>query len=252
MEFHTPNYPKNCSKIHSDWIIVDRLTKSAHFLPMKETDSTEKLTRLYMKEIVARHGIPVSIISDRDSHFTSRVWQSLHKALDYHTSNKAAPFEEFTIKVVTHARCTVIDKRVMLTRGVGPLNLKSETKVYASRSQIVPVAYCLNLHQELSRVHNVFHICNLKRCLSDDTLVIPLEEIQLDDKLNFVEEPVEIMDVRSNNSSEAVYLSSKSVGMREEVQNTRGNMRTSSRANTLICLRNRSLLQRLDFEGKIF
>ncbi|GJV74181.1 RNA-directed DNA polymerase, eukaryota, reverse transcriptase zinc-binding domain protein [Tanacetum coccineum] len=52
-----------------------------HFLPMKETDSTEKLTRLYMKEIVARHGISVSIVSDRDSHFTSRVWQSLHKAL---------------------------------------------------------------------------------------------------------------------------------------------------------------------------
>ncbi|GKB52534.1 putative reverse transcriptase domain-containing protein [Tanacetum coccineum] len=62
-------------------VIVDRLTKSAHFLPMKETDSTEKLTRLYMQEIVARHGIPVSIISDRDSHFTSRVWKSLHKAL---------------------------------------------------------------------------------------------------------------------------------------------------------------------------
>ncbi|GKC31423.1 putative reverse transcriptase domain-containing protein, partial [Tanacetum coccineum] len=48
---------------------------------MKETDSTEKLTRLYTKEIVARHGIPVSIIFDRDSHFTSRVWQALHKAL---------------------------------------------------------------------------------------------------------------------------------------------------------------------------
>ncbi|GKC89185.1 putative reverse transcriptase domain-containing protein [Tanacetum coccineum] len=65
----------------SIWVIVDRLTKSAHFLKMKETNSTEKLTRLYMKEIVVRHGIPVSIISDRDSHFTSRVWQSLHKAL---------------------------------------------------------------------------------------------------------------------------------------------------------------------------
>ncbi|GKF56557.1 reverse transcriptase domain-containing protein, partial [Tanacetum coccineum] len=65
----------------SIWVIIDRLTKSAHFLPMKETDSIEKLMRLYMKEIVARHGIPVSIISDRDSQFTSRVWQSLHKAL---------------------------------------------------------------------------------------------------------------------------------------------------------------------------
>ncbi|GJY31027.1 putative reverse transcriptase domain-containing protein [Tanacetum coccineum] len=65
----------------SIWVIVDHLTKSAHFLPMKETDSTKKLTRLYMKEIVARHGMPVLIISDHDSHFTSRVWQSLHEAL---------------------------------------------------------------------------------------------------------------------------------------------------------------------------
>ncbi|GJT78661.1 reverse transcriptase domain-containing protein [Tanacetum coccineum] len=60
--------------------------------------------------------------------------------------------------------------------------------------RIGPVAYRLDLPQELNRVHNVFHICNLKKCLSDDTLVIPLEEIQLDDKLNFIEEPVEIMD----------------------------------------------------------
>ncbi|GJU63375.1 hypothetical protein Tco_1245210 [Tanacetum coccineum] len=56
------------------------------------------------------------------------------------------------------------------------------------------VAYRLELPQELSRVHSVFHVYNLKKCLSDDTLVIPLEEIQLDDKLNFVEEPVEVMD----------------------------------------------------------
>ncbi|GJR77500.1 putative reverse transcriptase domain-containing protein [Tanacetum coccineum] len=80
MDFIT-KLPKTAAGYDSIWVIVDRLTKSAHFLPMKETDSTEKLTRLYMKEIVARHGIPVSIISDRDSHFTSRVWQSLHKAL---------------------------------------------------------------------------------------------------------------------------------------------------------------------------
>ncbi|GJS66893.1 reverse transcriptase domain-containing protein [Tanacetum coccineum] len=80
MDFIT-KLPKMAAGFDSIWVIVDRLTKSAHFLPMRETDSTEKLTRLYMKEIVARHGIPVSIISDRDSHFTSRVWQSLHKAL---------------------------------------------------------------------------------------------------------------------------------------------------------------------------
>ncbi|GJQ97044.1 putative reverse transcriptase domain-containing protein [Tanacetum coccineum] len=80
MDFIT-KLPKTAAGFDSIWVIVDRLTKSAHFLPMRETDSTKKLTRLYMKEIVARHGMPVSIISDRDSHFTSRVWQSLHKAL---------------------------------------------------------------------------------------------------------------------------------------------------------------------------
>ncbi|GKF20779.1 putative reverse transcriptase domain-containing protein [Tanacetum coccineum] len=51
----------------SIWVIVDRLTKSAHFLPVKMTDSMEKLTQLYLKEIICRHGVPISIISDRDN-----------------------------------------------------------------------------------------------------------------------------------------------------------------------------------------
>ncbi|GJS24068.1 putative reverse transcriptase domain-containing protein [Tanacetum coccineum] len=63
------------------WVIVDRLTKSAHFLPMKEADSMEKPTRQYLKEVVSRHGVPVSIISDEDSRFTSHFLQSLQKAL---------------------------------------------------------------------------------------------------------------------------------------------------------------------------
>ncbi|GJS60374.1 putative reverse transcriptase domain-containing protein [Tanacetum coccineum] len=302
MDFIT-KLPKTAAGYDSIWVIVDRLTKSAHFLPMRETDSTEKLTRLYMKEIVARHGIPVSIISDRDSHFTSRVWQSLHKALgtqlnlstayhpqtdgqsertiqtledmlracvidfgngwdrhlplvefsynnSYHTSIKAAPFEalygrkcrspvcwaevgeaQLTGPEIIHETTEKIfkirdrmqaardrqksyaDKRrrplefevgdkVMLKvapwKGVmrfgkrGKLNPRY-IGPFRIIERIGPVAYRLELPQELSRVHNVFHVCNLKKCLFDDTLVIPLEEIQLDDKLNFVEEPVEKM-----------------------------------------------------------
>ncbi|GJR82382.1 putative reverse transcriptase domain-containing protein [Tanacetum coccineum] len=80
MDFVT-KLPRTAAGFDTIWVIVDRLTKSAHFLPMKEADSTEKLARLYLSEVVSRYGIPVSIISDRDSHFTSRVWQSLHKAL---------------------------------------------------------------------------------------------------------------------------------------------------------------------------
>nr|GEU53987.1 reverse transcriptase domain-containing protein [Tanacetum cinerariifolium] len=73
--------PKTSNRHDTIWVIVDRLTKSAHFIPTKETDSMETLTRLYIKEIVSRHGMPISIISDRDSHFTSRFWQSLQSAL---------------------------------------------------------------------------------------------------------------------------------------------------------------------------
>ncbi|GJZ76826.1 putative reverse transcriptase domain-containing protein [Tanacetum coccineum] len=80
MDFVT-KLPKTSTGQDTIWVIVDRLTKSAHFLPMKETDSMEKLTRQYLKEVVSRHGVPVSIISDRDSKFTSHFWKSLNEAL---------------------------------------------------------------------------------------------------------------------------------------------------------------------------
>ncbi|GKD06401.1 putative reverse transcriptase domain-containing protein [Tanacetum coccineum] len=63
------------------WVIVDRLTKSAIFVPIRETDPMEKLARMYLKEVVTRHGIPVSIICDRDPRFASNFWRSLQKAL---------------------------------------------------------------------------------------------------------------------------------------------------------------------------
>ena len=91
MDFIT-KLPKTSGGLDSIWVIVDRLTKSAHFLPIKETNKMEKLTRTYLKEIVRLHGVPISIISDRDSIFTSCFWQSLQKSLgtrldmstDYH------------------------------------------------------------------------------------------------------------------------------------------------------------------------
>ncbi|GKC31589.1 putative reverse transcriptase domain-containing protein [Tanacetum coccineum] len=73
--------PKTSNRHDTIWVIVDRLIKSAHFIPTRETDSMETLTRLYIKEIVSRHGVPISIISNHDSHFTSRLWQSLQSAL---------------------------------------------------------------------------------------------------------------------------------------------------------------------------
>nr|GFB65797.1 putative reverse transcriptase domain-containing protein [Tanacetum cinerariifolium] len=60
--------------------------------------------------------------------------------------------------------------------------------------RIGPVAYKLELPEKLYGIHNTFHVSNLKKCLADENLVIPLEEVQLDDKLHFIEEPVEIME----------------------------------------------------------
>nr|GEW02379.1 reverse transcriptase domain-containing protein [Tanacetum cinerariifolium] len=115
----------------------DRLIKSAHFIPIKATDCMENLTRLYIKDIFSQNGVPISIISNCDSHFTSRFWQSMQSAL---------------------------------------------------------VAYTLELPEELSNVHSIFHVSNLEKCLSDESHVIPMKELRLDDKLNFVEEPIEVMD----------------------------------------------------------
>nr|CAN79605.1 hypothetical protein VITISV_011118 [Vitis vinifera] len=73
--------PRTLEGNNAIWVIDDRLTKSAHFLPMKVNFSMDRLAYLYIKEIVRMHGVPVSIVSDRDPRFTSRFWHSLQKAL---------------------------------------------------------------------------------------------------------------------------------------------------------------------------
>ncbi|GJX41194.1 putative reverse transcriptase domain-containing protein [Tanacetum coccineum] len=225
----------------------------------------ETLTRLYIKEIVSRNGMLISIISDRDSHFTSRFWHSMQSALgtqldisttyhpetdgqsertiqtikdmlracvidfgkgwerhlplvefsynnSYHASIKAAPFEAlYGQKDRQRSYANVrrkplefqVGDRVMLKvsprKGVirfgkrGKLNPRyiGPFKIF---KRVGPVAYKLELPEELSNVHSTFHVSNLKKCISDESFVIPMKELRLDDKLTFVEEPIEIMD----------------------------------------------------------
>nr|GFB73987.1 putative reverse transcriptase domain-containing protein [Tanacetum cinerariifolium] len=264
----------------SIWVIVDRLTKSAHFLAVHEYYKIEELARLYINEIIARHGVPVSIISDRDSYFTSRFWKSLQKALGtwldlstaYHPKTDSQ--SERTIQTLkdmlracamdfgrnwdTHLPLEVsnahsldksgrrqatwtrdsqkttdkiiqIKKRLKVSRDrqksyadkrQKPLEFSVGDKVllnvsprkgvvrFGKRSKlspryvgpfdiverIGPVAYRLCLPQELVGVHDTFYVSNLKKCLADVNLHISLDEVKVNVKLQFVEEPIEILD----------------------------------------------------------
>ncbi|GJR10750.1 putative reverse transcriptase domain-containing protein, partial [Tanacetum coccineum] len=242
MDFIT-KLPKTSNGHDTIWVIADRLTKSAHFIPTRETDNMETLTRLYIKEIVSRHGVPLSIISDRDSHFTSRFWQSLQSALALFEAlygrkcrspvcwaevgdvQLTGPeiIHETTEKIVqirqrlqaardwqrSYANVRrkplefQVGDRVMLKvspqKGVihfgkrGKLNPRY-IGPFKILKRVGPVAYKLELPEQLCNLHNTFHVSNLNKCLSDESLVIPMKELRLDDKLNFVEEPVEIID----------------------------------------------------------
>nr|GFA02287.1 hypothetical protein [Tanacetum cinerariifolium] len=130
--------PKSSQGYDTIWVIVDRLTKSTIFTPIRETEPMDKLARICLKEVVMRHGIPVSIISDRDSR---------------------------------------VGDKVMLN--VSPW--KGVVR-FGKRGKLNP------------RVHNTFHVSNLKKCHAGEPIAVPLDGLHFDDKLHFVEKPVEIMD----------------------------------------------------------
>ncbi|GJU29599.1 putative reverse transcriptase domain-containing protein [Tanacetum coccineum] len=303
MDFVT-KLPKTSQGYDTIWVIVDRLTKSAIFTPMRETDPLDKLARMYLKEVVTRHGIPVSIICDRDPRFASNFWRSLQNALgtnldmstayhpqtdgqsestiqtledmlrasvidfrkgwvnhlplvefsynnSYHASIKAEPFEALygrkcssrvcwtevgeaqildpeLIQVTTEKIVQIkqrmqaaqdrqksyadlkrrpmefqVRDKVMLKvlpwKGVvrfgkrGKLNHRY-VRPFKVLEKVREVAYKLELPEELSRVHNTFHVSNLKKCHADEPLAILLDGLHFDDKLHFVEEPVVIVD----------------------------------------------------------
>ncbi|GKA63680.1 putative reverse transcriptase domain-containing protein [Tanacetum coccineum] len=190
----------------------------------------EKLTQLYLKEIVCRHGVPVSIISDRDNKFASRFWRSVKKALGtqldmsitYHPQTDGQ--SERTIQTLKDIR-----QKSYADQRLRPLEFDVGDKVLLKIIDgIGHVAYKLELPNELRGIHNTFHCSNLKKCLVKENWVIPLEEIKLDDKLHFAEELVEII---------VEFPLSKFDGIRDEVRNSHRNEKITSRANILIFFR---------------
>nr|GEX97616.1 putative reverse transcriptase domain-containing protein [Tanacetum cinerariifolium] len=272
MDFLT-KLPKTTNGYDTIWVIVDRLTKSAHFLPMRENDPMDKLMKLYMKEVVTRHGVPIFIIFDRDGRFTSLLWLALHKALgtrldmstayhpetgsqsertiqnledmlracmldfrknwdrhlplvefsynnSYHTSIKAAPFEALYGRNCRSPVCWVKVGDAQLT-GLAIIHETTE-QIIQIKSRIQAARDRQKSYANIRRKPMVFQVGDMvmlkvspwkgvvrfgkrgklnpryvgpfKKCLSDESLVITLEKLRVDDKLHFVEEPVEVMD----------------------------------------------------------
>nr|GEZ17531.1 putative reverse transcriptase domain-containing protein [Tanacetum cinerariifolium] len=197
MDFVT-KLPRTSSGHDTIWVIVDRLTKSAHFLLTREDYKMDRLARLYLNEIVARHGVPISIISDRDSRFTSRkcrspiMWaevgegQLIGPELVQDTTKKISHIK-YRIKAARDRQKSYADKRRK------PLEFSVGDYVLLKVSPWKGVVRFGNKGKLAPRFVGPFEIIE-KKCLADPTLQVPLDEIRVDANLNFVEEPMEILE----------------------------------------------------------
>ncbi|GJR93562.1 putative reverse transcriptase domain-containing protein [Tanacetum coccineum] len=146
-------------------------------------------------------------VRDRQKSYADKRRKRLEFSVGDHVLLKVSPWKG----VVRFGK-----KGKLAPRFVGPFEITE---------RIGPVAYKLRLSQELNGVHDTFHLSNLKKCLADPTLHIPLEEIQVDAKLNIVEEPVEILEREFKKLKQSRIHSSRFDGIRNEDLNLLGNMR---------------------------
>nr|GEZ93842.1 putative reverse transcriptase domain-containing protein [Tanacetum cinerariifolium] len=161
--------PKTAAGQDTIWVIVDRLTKSAHFLPMREDDTLEKLTRQYLKEVVSKHEV-----GDRQLTGPEIIHETTEKIVQIKSRIQA-----------THDR-----KKSYADVRWKTLEFQVGDKVML---KVSPWKGVIRFGKQ-EKVYSTFHVSKLKKCMADEPLAIPLDEIQVDYKLNFIEEPVEIMD----------------------------------------------------------
>ncbi|GKB45321.1 putative reverse transcriptase domain-containing protein [Tanacetum coccineum] len=268
--------PKSSQSYDTIWVIIDRLTKSAIFVPMRETNPMDKLARMYLKENALGTSLDMSTVyhpqTDGQSERTIQTLEDMLRAYEidfgkgwvnhlplvefsynnsYHASIKATPFEALygrkcrspvcwaevgevqltgpEIVQETTEKIVQIKQRIQAARDRQksyadlkrkPMEFHVGDKVmlkvspwkevvrFGKQGKLNPryvgpfkvlekvgsVAYKLELPQELSKVHNMFHVSNLKKCYADEPLAVPLDGLHFDDKLQFVKEPIEIID----------------------------------------------------------
>nr|GFA50235.1 putative reverse transcriptase domain-containing protein [Tanacetum cinerariifolium] len=224
MDFVT-KLPKSPQGYDTIWVIVDRLTKSAIFAPMRETNPLENLAKLYLKEVVARHGILVLIICDRDPRFALRFWRTVQKALGtsldmsmaYHPETDRQ--SERTIQTLKDMlRACVIDfgkasfealygrkcRSPVCWNEVGEFHLTGPEIVQETTKKIVQIKQRIQAardrqksYVDLKRKSMEFQVEDrvmLKVSPWKGVVPVPLDGLHFNDKLQFVEEPVKIMD----------------------------------------------------------
>nr|GEY02957.1 hypothetical protein [Tanacetum cinerariifolium] len=187
MDFIT-KLPITPSGYDSIWVIVDRLTKSAHFIQINEKFKIERLTLLYLKEIVCKHEVPVSIISDQDPRFTSRVkerWDMLHTyVIDFALYGRKC-------------RLPVCWSEVGDAQLTGPEMIRETTKMIVQiKNRLLAARSRQKSYADVRHKPLEFKVGDkvMLKVSSCKDLIIPLDEVRIDEKLHFIKEPIEIMD----------------------------------------------------------
>nr|GEW32203.1 hypothetical protein [Tanacetum cinerariifolium] len=218
--------PKRYSGHDAIWVVVDRLTKSAHFLPIREDYKTEKLATL-QKALGTKLNMSKAyhLKTDGQSERTIQTLEDMLRACvmdfggiwdthlplvefsynnSYHKSINCSPFEALYGR---KCRSPVIWTEIGESQLIGPEivqesikkifqikeRLKTTRRPFEIVERVRQVAYRLKVPQELSCIHDTFHVSNLKKCLAESDAQIPLEEIKVNENLHFVKEPIEIM-----------------------------------------------------------
>ncbi|GKB82012.1 putative reverse transcriptase domain-containing protein [Tanacetum coccineum] len=176
MDFVT-KLPKSSQAYDTIWVIVDRLTKSALFLPIRETDPMEKLARMYLKKVTSEALCTTLAMSTAYHPEIDGQSERIFCVLSKQRIQAAHDLQKSYADLKRKPMDFQVGDRVMLK-----VSLWKGVIRFGKRGKLNP------------RVHSTFHVSNLQKCFSDEPLAVLLDGIHIDDKLHFVEEPVEIID----------------------------------------------------------